>query len=473
MKSESARKKKAKTRGKSAGAASAKKKASAKKAVKKAATKSPTSKKAASKKAAKKAVSKKSAAKKSTSVKKSAVAKKSATAKKAAKKTAKAAPKKSKATAKKATKATAAKSVKAAASKATKTAAKTPAKTTKAAAATPVAKKKAEKKAAPAKTPKAPRPATTSSKARSVAAAAPSRANFNKPPFPQPLDPILEGEKVRNALRNVLRDSGLPRRIAHGAVMPALLATGRVEQLREMLDWALEERVPAFYLAESLLQSYLFVGFPRTINALAALHDVTQERRRGLGLAADPLHVPSEIPSLDRILGGPGEFGGGALKGRRIRLAEGPPMHLEAPSEGPGSFERYAREWWRRGSELCRAVYGGQYGRLRENLARIHPELSDWMVFEGYGKVLSRPVITPRERELWIIPLLMAQDVPEQLYSHLRGAKHLDVPMTRLRAVIWLASGIIGPESLEKANELLEEIESREDRREDRFRPVY
>jgi alkylhydroperoxidase/carboxymuconolactone decarboxylase family protein YurZ len=302
---------------------------------------------------------------------------------------------------------------------------------------------------------------------------APVRADLTKAPTKAAISAKLDPEKFRNALRAPIRDSGLPRRIAHGAVLPALLSEGRTDQLQAQLDWALEDRVPAYYLAESLLQSYLFVGFPRTINALSRLHEVTRSRRRDLGLAADSLNVPSEIPSLDRILGGPGDFGS-ALKGRRIRLAEGPPMHLESPGEGPGSFERYAREWWRRGSELCRSVYGSQYLRLRESLGRIHPELADWMVFEGYGKVLSRPVITPRERELWIVPLLMVQNVPEQLYSHIRGAKNLGVPMGRIRAVIWLASAVAGPDAFAEAHQMLAEIERRDgEQKQPRLRTVY
>lgn len=309
----------------------------------------------------------------------------------------------------------------------------------------------------------APRSTPASRKSQAVREAATLR-DFSVPPLPRALDIKLHGEDYREALRVPLRNSGLPRRIAHGAVLPALLAAGRMKQLRDHLDWALEERVPAFYLAESLLQSYLFIGFPRVITALGALHEVNRDRRRQLGLAADPLHVPTEIPSLDRILGGPGDFGS-SLKGRRIRLAEGPPMHLESPGEGPGSFERYAREWWRRGSELCRSIYGDQYARLRENLGRIHPELADWMVFEGYGKVLARPILTPRERELWIIPLLMGQDAPEQLYSHLRGARHLEVPPSRIRAVLWLAGCVTGPTILSQAQKLLKDIEKRESRR--------
>ena len=389
-------------------------------------------KKTASRRATKK-TSKKKAAKKASSVKrKSSAAKSSATRKSTAKK-----------------------------APATRTS--TAKKTKKAAGAAKSAPPKATGNVAEAKP--ATRKRQPSPRAKDVPApAALIRADFSKPPTGKPLDRNLTGEKYRSALRKALRDSGLPRRLAHGALLPVLLSEGRHDQLRDQLDWALEDRVPAYYLAESFLQSYLFIGFPRTINALNILHEVNRSRRRSLGLAADQLNVPSEIPSLDRILGGPSDFGS-SLKGRRIRLAEGPPMHLEAPGEGPGSFERYAREWWRRGNELCRSIYTDQFARLRENLGQVHPELADWMIFEGYGKVLSRPVIIPRERELWIIPLLMAQDVGEQLYSHLRGAINLEIPLSRIRAVIWLGGAVAGADIFHHASEMLDQVEKRKDKR--------
>jgi 4-carboxymuconolactone decarboxylase len=44
------------------------------------------------------------------------------------------------------------------------------------------------------------------------------------------------------------------------------------------------------------------------------------------------------------------------------------------------------------------------------------------MVVEGYGKVLGRPGLELRVRELCIAALLAVLDAPVQLRSHLRGA---------------------------------------------------
>ncbi len=81
--------------------------------------------------------------------------------------------------------------------------------------------------------------------------------------------------------------------------------------------------------------------------------------------------------------------------------------------------------WRKRGEELCRKIYAPNYERLVANMAVVSPELSDWMIDEGYGKVLSRPGPTELEREIASVVFLAISDHPVQLYSHIRGAKNL------------------------------------------------
>ena len=52
----------------------------------------------------------------------------------------------------------------------------------------------------------------------------------------------------------------------------------------------------------------------------------------------------------------------------------------------------------------------------------FHPDLAAWILEDGYGKVLSRPVLTVRERELLIVAVLGTLNVPAQLKSHQLGA---------------------------------------------------
>ena len=119
---------------------------------------------------------------------------------------------------------------------------------------------------------------------------------------------------------------------------------------------------------EVLLQSYLFLGYPACLEAFA--------QWRALG------------------------FRGSAMFGR---------SDWEA--------------WRHRGERVCRRVYGGQYGRLRDNVVALHPELDEWMVVEGYGKVLGRPGLDLRTRELCVVALLSVLGAPETTpLPHERGS---------------------------------------------------
>ena len=124
---------------------------------------------------------------------------------------------------------------------------------------------------------------------------------------------------------------------------------------------------------EALLQSYLFLGYPAALTALAGW----------------------------RVVGGP----------HRSEVDD-----LATP-------ERVA-EWTGRGEAVCRRVYGRAYEPLRASVARAHPAMDRWMVTEGYGKVLGRPGLDLRTRELCIVAILAVTGWEPQLHSHLRGAMH-------------------------------------------------
>jgi 4-carboxymuconolactone decarboxylase len=56
-----------------------------------------------------------------------------------------------------------------------------------------------------------------------------------------------------------------------------------------------------------------------------------------------------------------------------------------------------------------------------QNLSQKSPELADWIIEEGYGKVLSRPGAELHLRELFSAGLLAATGFPKQLFAHLRA----------------------------------------------------
>lgn len=175
---------------------------------------------------------------------------------------------------------------------------------------------------------------------------------------------------------------------------------------RELRALADDGTVDPAAVEEALLQSYLFVGYPVALNALALW-------RRASGRAAPP-------PSEDDWEG-----------------------------------------WTERGARVCRTVYGGQYDELRENVRALHPDMERWMVAEGYGKVLGRPGLDLATRELCTVALLAVLDAPRQLYSHLRGALHAGASETDIEAVLADAGAPAGAERRERARAVWDRLRER------------
>lgn len=153
--------------------------------------------------------------------------------------------------------------------------------------------------------------------------------------------------------------------------LSAVLAAAGEDTVREQLQ-AAATIIPHEWIEELLLQTYLFAGFPRTLNGM-------REWRR---LVKSPVNGP-------------------APDGARVRAL---------------------------GEATCRRVYGDMYERLRVNIRELHPLLDEWMIVEGYGKVLSRPALDLGRRELCIVAACAATAQDRQLQSHLHGARNVGVP---------------------------------------------
>jgi 4-carboxymuconolactone decarboxylase len=166
--------------------------------------------------------------------------------------------------------------------------------------------------------------------------------------------------------------------------LSAVIASGTETDVRSALATA-SPTVSPEWIEELVLQSYLFAGFPRSLNAM-------REWRRlaGGGNAG----------------GGRREAGGGQANGGWDLTTS----------------ERDVAIWRAKGEETCRRVYGEMYERLRVNIRELHPDLDEWMIVEGYGKVLSRPGLDLARRELCIVAACAASGQDRQLHSHLHGA---------------------------------------------------
>ena len=92
------------------------------------------------------------------------------------------------------------------------------------------------------------------------------------------------------------------------------------------------------------------------------------------------------------------------------------------PGRARRTREGAAASWRRRGGALCRRVYGPAFARLLPAVRALHPDLAVWMVEHGYGRVLARPGLSARDRELITVSALAALGWERQLVSHVLGA---------------------------------------------------
>ena len=141
---------------------------------------------------------------------------------------------------------------------------------------------------------------------------------------------------------------------------------------------------------------------------------------------------------------------------------EGLAAWREAGAPAPDGDERVVEPGARveRGRRLCRRVYGDAYGQLRANVRGLHPALDRWMVEVGYGEVLSRSGLGSEARELAVVATLAVVDRPRQLHAHLRGALNVGATPGAVDAALVLAAEV-ADEPMASARELWGRVRSR------------
>ncbi|MDQ6873221.1 MAG: carboxymuconolactone decarboxylase family protein, partial [Gemmatimonadota bacterium] len=175
-------------------------------------------------------------------------------------------------------------------------------------------------------------------------------------------------------------------------------------QVRSLMSEAVDDVDPV-QVEEIILQSYLFAGFPRTLNAM-----------------------------------------------RMWRVVSSRP----APSTDPEAAAEDFDLWRRRGAETCAIVYGESYEKLRQNVCELHPALDEWMIVDGYGKVLSRPGVDLRTRELCVVAACAVSGQQRQLHSHLHGALNSGSSVGEIAAVLDALGDLISRDDLGRYRQLLQ-----------------
>lgn len=151
----------------------------------------------------------------------------------------------------------------------------------------------------------------------------------------------------------------------------------------------------------AVLQSAAFVGFPRALTAAAALQQA--------GIVAS--QSAAEAVSVANL--------------------------MDPAIAGIDAFD---------------AVYGRAAEKVRGRISACHPLLDQWVIEWVYGRVLSAPGPSLRERELCAVAQLAGGGPGTEplLVSHLRGALRCGATREELRAVVEHTKWIFGDDAAER-----------------------
>ena len=189
----------------------------------------------------------------------------------------------------------------------------------------------------------------------------------------------------RIVLDTLLERPGLPIDERLLIAAKCAIAPGAWDRLAECVRAGRERELDRALLDETLLQALLFFGFPRIVTAFEVLQR----------------EWPAEAPPS-----------GGAL-----------PVELQAAA----------------GSRLFDQIYAKNSDRVRAMLASFHQEFHDFVLSAAYGRILTRPGLTERQRELLATGALQALGQVPQLVAHARGALTFGATETEVREAIFTA----------------------------------
>jgi hypothetical protein len=171
---------------------------------------------------------------------------------------------------------------------------------------------------------------------------------------------------------------------AYACFFSANVAAGNIEGVAR--DWA---HVPPSQQGKGLeivLQVHTLAGFPRTINALIKIQE--------LGLHPEGTKYFDEVHDL--------------------------------------------AVWNKQGLETLDAVYGSVSEKMRRNFRKMHPLLESILTEHIYGRVLSRPLVDLRIRELCSLGIIAGQNLPLQLVTsspHPRPHKPASMLSSTMQAI--------------------------------------
>lgn len=117
-------------------------------------------------------------------------------------------------------------------------------------------------------------------------------------------------------------------------------------------------------------------------------------------------------------------------------------------------------EFKKTGEINCKLIYKKNFKKLIDNMSSLSPDLKEWMLIEGYGKVMGRKGLSLIEREIINVSVLAAKFYENQLHSHIRGCMFLGVDKNEMHSLFKLLKNKISNVNYVNSLRLLDKIYS-------------
>ena len=130
------------------------------------------------------------------------------------------------------------------------------------------------------------------------------------------------------------------------------------------------------------------------------------------------------------------------------------------PDYKPDNEQYNVNLFEKRGTINCKSVYTSNFDKLQSNINNLSPDLADWMIIEGYGKVMGRTGLSMQERELINVAMLCTNFSEHQLYSHIKGSINTGSDKELIARAINTTRDYNSQNNVDKALELLKRITS-------------
>lgn len=184
------------------------------------------------------------------------------------------------------------------------------------------------------------------------------------------INPPCEGFLFLNTVDKKLKYKSLTE-VELLALLSASSVLRKTNYFKVILQQLVNNKTSSKKIYEALLQTYLFAGFPSALSSLKLFKEIVGKKKIYKGF------------DLNKYLD--------------------------------------------RGKRNCKLIYADKYDKLLNNVKSYSPEMAEWLIIEGYGKVLGRKGLTLREREICIVSILSAMKFKDQLYSHIIGSINIKV----------------------------------------------